>query len=267
MSQKTPARARESLAHRFTSGSVGSGFEDALVSVFFGQKNSGSDQLRLMFPDYVFHELKQVHSNDVALITRENARDAAPAHPRNATSSNSPSRIVADAQITHERRVALCIRTADCLPVLIHDTENGWVAAIHAGWRGVENEIIRHTGRALLAQGASPEHWRAWIGPHIHRQSFEVGHDVAARLLKAHEAVRGHSRVDTPVIEHHDPAARTEKAYVDLTAIVRAQLASIGVDSDSLFELNIDSFTSTAHESFRRDRSTEGRQISFIALK
>ena len=49
----------------------------------------------------------------------------------------TPDGAVADACITAQRGVACTIMVADCLPVLLTNTDGTAVAAAHAGWRGL----------------------------------------------------------------------------------------------------------------------------------
>ena len=219
--------------------------EDTLVTVFFGHKSSTREAVAKAFPDYQLSILRQTHSD---LVVAAPFGEPVPE---------------ADAQFTRERKLALCIRTADCIPVLIHDPESRRVLAIHAGWRGIENDIIRKAGARFAEEGLGLGQASAWIGPHIGAKSFEAGRDVAASLEARFDAVRGFSEASTALLPHANP----EKAYVDLLLIARAQLASIGIDRERVTELAIDTFSSQAHESFRRDRDRAGRQISFIALK
>lgn len=228
----------------FESHKLGDVFENAEVTAFFGHRGADSESLQLAFPDYALSSLKQTHS-DRAVPASHVIRSGDP--------------IEADAQFTHERRIALCIRTADCVPVLIHDRESGQIAAIHAGWRGVANGIIVKTARAL--QGAKLSSARAWIGPHIGVESFEVGDDVAAQLEVAFDSVRGFAKDSTSVVGGFD------KKHVDLLRIVRAQLSSIGIEKERVMECTVNTVMSDRHESFRRDRERGGRQWSFIALK
>jgi YfiH family protein len=230
----------------FESHKLGNVFEDASVTAFFGHRGADRDALLEAFPDYAISSLKQTHS-DIAVSATTVIRSGDP--------------VEADAQYTDEKRIALCIRTADCVPVLIHDIQSGTIAAIHAGWRGVANGIIVKTGRTLAEKGAKLSSARAWIGPHIGVESFEVGDDVAAQLESAVDAVRGYSSESSSIVSGYD------KKHVDLMRIVRAQLSSLGIDRARVMECNVNTVTSDRHESFRRDREKGGRQWSFIALK
>lgn len=230
----------------FESHKLGNVFEDATVTAFFGHRGADRDALQEAFPDYAISSLKQTHSDLVVNAT---------------TVIRSGDPVEADAQYTDEKRIALCIRTADCVPVLIHDRESGMVAAIHAGWRGVANAIIVKTGRVLLEKGAKLSSARAWIGPHIGVESFEVDDDVAAQLESAFDSVRGYSPESSAIVGGYD------KKHVDLLRIVRAQLSSLGIDRARVMECNVNTVTSDRHESFRRDREKGGRQWSFISLK
>lgn len=82
---------------------------------------------------------------------------------------------IADATYTETIHRVCAVLTADCLPILISDTQGRHVAAIHAGWRGLAAGIIEATLRALPI---SPQHLLAWLGPAIGPEKFEVQEDV-----------------------------------------------------------------------------------------
>lgn len=233
--------------HTFENHSLGHVSERNERTVFFGGRDSTLERLKSAFPDYEFVILKQTHSDIV----------------RVSTGPCPPQSFEGDAHWTRAKRLALCVRTADCLPILIHDPETGSVAAIHAGWRGIENEIIRKTCVQLQAEGSTLGRAIAWLGPHIEAKSFEVGLDVAAKLEARFDAVRGFSGLTTALLPHADSA----KKRVDLLAIASGQLRSCGFEPERMSVLAIDTFTSNEHASFRRDKTDSGRQISFIALK
>lgn len=219
------------------------------LTVFFGNRLATPEAITNAFPEYAFAYLNQTHSDVVVL-----------ASPSSLPSDSPPE---ADAHISRSKRLALCIKTADCLPVMIHDPTSGLIAAIHAGWRGIENEIILKTCARLTAEGATLNEARAWIGPHIGAESFVVDKDVADRLAARFEAVRSHATTAQVKLEEPNPL----KARIDLWAIASAQLASKGIAHDAIVSIKTDTVTSIDHASFRRDRDSAGRQVSFIALK
>ena len=151
-----------------------------------------------------------------------------------------------DALIATEPGVAVGVRVADCAPVLLASA--AVVAAVHAGWRGVEAGIVAKVIARMQQLGATGI--RAAIGPHIRSDAFEVGEDVAERLRAA---MPGEG---DPVI------LREPRPHVDLTRILRAQLAAAGVDEVE----DVGGCTLSEPErffSYRRDGET-GRHLAVI---
>jgi YfiH family protein len=147
-------------------------------------------------------------------------------------------------------RVAVGVRVADCVPVLLADAESGDVAAVHAGWRGVVAGVVA----AAVARLGGRARLLAAIGPCIGPCCFEVGRDVGDRI----EAACGR------VIVHASGA----KAYVDLRRAVRLQLRGAGVSDAGIDEVA----GCTKHEperfhSFRRDGADSGRMLAAIATR
>lgn len=110
--------------------------------------------------------LAQIHSNKVVKI-----------------SSNTDLNIVeqADALFTKERNTPLAVMTADCLPILLTDEKGSQVAAIHGGWRGLAGGIIDNT---VACFDCDPVKIKAWLGPAIGPENFEVGQDVIDAFSK-----------------------------------------------------------------------------------
>ena len=48
-----------------------------------------------------------------------------------------------DAFITNLKGVAIGVRTADCVPVLLYDPATKTIAAVHAGWKGTVLNIVQ----------------------------------------------------------------------------------------------------------------------------
>lgn len=154
--------------------------------------------------------------------------------------------------------VAVGVRVADCVPVLVARTDTGAVAAIHAGWRGVVAGVIP-AGVDLLGRGALV----AAIGPCIGACCFEVGADVAERI----GFVTRRAAPAAPAAPHVG-ALTGDKAYVDLRAAVRAQLRSLGLAEEAIEDVP----GCTKHEperfhSFRRDGANSGRMLAAIATR
>ncbi len=159
-----------------------------------------------------------------------------------------------DALVASTVGTAVGVRVADCLPLLLADPRTGRVAAVHCGWRGVAGAIVGATVASLVVAGARPQDQLAAIGPHIRACCFEVGDEVVAELACVAE---GASFVRT---------GATVKPYVDLAAIVRAQLAALGVSAARVADTGgCTRCDATRFYSFRRDGRASGRHLAVIA--
>ena len=88
-----------------------------------------------------------------------------------------------DAMITDLPGVAIGVRTADCIPVLLYDPVKKAAAAIHSGWRGTVSKIIGKTVIKMQTTYASqPSDILAFIGPGICVDCFQVGEEVALKF-------------------------------------------------------------------------------------
>lgn len=91
-----------------------------------------------------------------------------------------------DALVTDVPGLAIGVRTADCIPVLLYDPVRKAVAAVHAGWRGTVGHISSKAIDTMARlYGTRPEDLKAVIGPGIGPDSFQVGQEVADSFLDA----------------------------------------------------------------------------------
>lgn len=102
--------------------------------------------------------LKQVHGN-TAVRAEHLEQGSTPA---------------ADALFTQEESLACAVLTADCLPVLFADMDGGQVAAAHAGWRGLADNVLLNTLDTFKTARKVIVCFGAAIGP----TTFEVGPEV-----------------------------------------------------------------------------------------
>lgn len=163
-----------------------------------------------------------------------------------------------DALITSEPGYCLCISTADCVPVLLYDQRNRVVAAVHAGWRGTVNYIVRETLSGMKHLfGTEGEDVLACIGPSISCDSFEIGEEV-------YEAFQNKG-FDMPRISMWNKATR--KHHIDLWEANRLQLLACGVSEEQIELSGI--CTYICHDQFfsaRRLGINSGRILSGIML-
>lgn len=129
----------------------------------------------------------------------------------------------ADACLTRQSGLACTIMVADCLPILLTDEEGSFVAAAHAGWRGLagtkgqgvlESLYKRIEGGNYL----SPSRLLAWLGPCIGPGAFEVGPEVRQAFLQ-HD--REASNCFRPGVDG--------KWMADLAGLARQRLRALGV--------------------------------------
>lgn len=130
-----------------------------------------------------------------------------------------------DALITRMAGVCIGISTADCVPLLFHDTRSEAVASAHAGWRGTVARIGVLTLHAMCeAYGTRPEDIRCIIGPSIGPDAFEVGDEVYEAFAEA-----GFPMND---IAFRHP--ETQKWHIDLWQANAWQLEQEGIPTRSI---------------------------------
>lgn len=88
----------------------------------------------------------------------------------------------ADALVTATPGVLLAVLTADCQPVLFHDSAAGVIGAAHAGWRGAMDGVLEATLTAMEGLGATRAGIHAVIGPTISQSAYEVGPEFLERF-------------------------------------------------------------------------------------
>lgn len=151
--------------------------------------------------------------------------------------------------------VALGVRVADCVPILLHDPITGASAAVHAGWRGTVAQIVAKTVAILADEyGARPASIRAALGPAIGPCCFEVGADLAARFAS------------DPAFGPATVRGGEGQPRVDLFAANRRLLEAAGVSAHHIEQVG--ECTSCRPDLFfshRRDAGRTGRHLAVIA--
>ena len=133
------------------------------LTAFTTGRDSGVEALGLRLEDLALP--RQVHSDNICWMK-------GPGRPEQT-----------DAVITDQPGLCVCVKTADCIPILLYDTRQHIVAAVHAGWRGTVARIVQKTISHM--KPVSPSDIHAIIGPGISLEWFEVGDEVYEAFLTA----------------------------------------------------------------------------------
>lgn len=145
----------------------------------------------------------QVHSAEVVKVLRK-------------WPSTQDGRPHADAMVTDRIGLALCIVTADCVPVLFADSKAGIIGAAHAGWKGALGGVLEATMKAMIDMGAHPKNIHCAIGPCIHQESYEVGPEFRDTFL-----------ADAPWSANLFAPSMGDKFHFNLPVFVKNKLARL----------------------------------------
>ncbi|MFA7092560.1 MAG: peptidoglycan editing factor PgeF [Arcobacteraceae bacterium] len=108
--------------------------------------------------------MEQTHGNNVHIITKDSpllTKDC-------------------DALMTNVPNTALMVMVADCIPILLHDTKKGVIAAVHAGRNSTFLKITSKTVKMMIETfGCNPEDIEATFGPSIQVCCYEVSEELA----------------------------------------------------------------------------------------
>jgi YfiH family protein len=162
-----------------------------------------------------------------------------------------------DALVTDQPGVAVTVRTADCVPVLLHDPVHRAVAAVHAGWRGAVAGIVPKTIAALTKRfGSNPSSLRMAVGPSAGSCCYEVDEPVLRKLREVFPEWR------LVVKGQGGP-----KGMLDLREFVRRQALLNGLSEAAIAVVNA---CTICHPnlffSYRREGVVKDTMVSGIAL-
>jgi polyphenol oxidase len=183
----------------------------------------------------------QVHSPDVVRVT--------------APWTERPK---ADAMVTDQAGLGLCILSADCTPVLFADPEAGVIGAAHAGWKGALAGVLLRTVEAMEQLGATRSRIRAAIGPTIGPASYEVGPEFRDSFLSS----------DAVSADLFAPG-KGDRFQFDLPGFCLRQLRGAGIAAAENLALDTCALENTYFSNRRRHLRGEadyGRNASVIVI-
>lgn len=189
--------------------------------------------------------VKQVHGKDLLIIDEPNP-----------DLSHFLS-LEVDAIVTNQPHIMIGVLVADCYPVLIWDNQKKVVAAVHVGWRGAANGILKKVVDAMQQQfGCQPDELMAAIGPGVGAHKYEVDRPVRDAFRKGSGFW---SEISAEV--------RLGHWQLDIGLSCRLQLEQAGLRVDRIDQS--EECTCCHPElffSYRRDSGKTGRQLGFVRL-
>jgi YfiH family protein len=195
-----------------------------------------------------FVYLEQVHGISVKRVEARSLREGREAKSKYTTLAK------ADGAYTTHKDIALCVLTADCVPLALAGKGGEVVAMLHSGWRGTIGDIAGRAVRKMSSEiGIDAGSLVAVMGPAIGPCCYEVD-EGRARIFV--EKYGGRSEV----------VVRKGGYRLDLVAANRINLIEAGLKEKNIRILDECTCCNDRYFSFRRDGVT-GRQGAFIRAK
>ena len=211
------------------------------VTAFFTGKNPGADiaEISRLFKinkDRIFMP-GQKHTDKIIVLQ----------------SSLEPK--IADAVITKEKGILIGVQSADCVPLLLFDSQRKICGAVHAGWRGTAGGILKKTIDTMIKRFMSdPENVFIAIGPGIRWCCYAVGQDVL-------DSVKGATGEGEYFI------SKQGKNCLDLPSANKYQALQSGVPEKNIWISEECTFCNPEKfYSYRYSKGQTGRQGGFIGM-
>lgn len=188
----------------------------------------------------VIVRMNQVHSSVIKIVKK----------------ADNGKYVQADGLVTLNKRIALAVNTADCVPLFMYDPHNSAIGIVHAGWRGTLGTIALNAVRKLQDIGSDPKNIYVAIGPHIGGCCYSV------------EVQRANAFND---IFYDDRIVFQERDtwYIDLGQANKFQLLEAGVLMNHIdAPITCTSCQNELYFSYRKDSpETFGEMLGVIGFK
>ena len=158
-----------------------------------------------------------------------------------------------DALITNEVNTAIGIFTADCLPVILYDSHENTIAAVHSGWRGTYSFILQKTIKNMKKDfDALGKNIHIYIGPHIRMCCYHVDKNLIDKFK-----------------EKYGDININDGNMLNLERCIIYQALLEGVPKENIHSVGICTHCYNRYKmhSFRKDKDKSGRMFSFVYIK
>jgi len=164
-----------------------------------------------------------------------------------------------DGMMTNAPGLTLMMCFADCVPLIVVDTEQRVIGLAHVGWRGT---LAGMGGQQIAAMrqtyGCRPETMTAVIGPSIGPHVYAVGSEVVSAFTLAYP-------------EDHLISHGNAQPHLDLWEANAAQFRRAGVPEHTIHKSGICTFEQGdrffSHRYAQRSNETEGRFAVLVSIE
>lgn len=235
----SPVFEKYNIKHFFASrfgGVSGGAFDSLNVSLARKDENGYTDA-----PENVLENYKR--ALEIVGVNPENACAARQVHScdvKRVTNADAGFGIIPERQFENgfdatlldkntENVDALCVKTADCVPILLANLKTGSVAAVHAGWRGTVSDIAVKSAKML----GDPCDIAAAIGPCIGMCCYQVGDEVYQAVKRLFAFYGMENLVNNTFAFRANCSADTAK-HANLAEINRLLLINAGLKEQNV---------------------------------
>ena len=198
---------------------------------------------------------KQVHENTVLRVTDEDS--ARGINPSLAELSGCDGLFLDGSA----RKIdALCVKTADCVPILLSSKDGKEVSAVHAGWRGTVADIVTKAAEKFTCK---KEDILCAIGPCIGVCCYEVGEEVyeAVKRLFSFKGIKDKTE---SMFRNICTCTANTKKKANLSEINRQLLINFGIPEENI---DVSEICTACHEDeFFSHRASGGFSGTFPSI-
>lgn len=156
-----------------------------------------------------------------------------------------------DGLATRARNLYLALTVADCLPIVLYHPEQHVLALLHAGWRGLTDDIVPKAVNTLISKfGINSADLHVYIGPGVEQHHYEVQEDLVKQFADFPSAVE----------------LQSGRYLLDLKLIATQQLTGSGVPKANISVSPECTYCESGkYFSFRRDRQSPVKPMLVLA--
>ena len=216
------------------------------IKIFFTKKHYGSipeKSKEEVAKDFSLNKTMlscyQTHSDNVVLVDENTNSDYFP---------NT------DGILTSNKNAAVLTKYADCLPIFIYDEETKIFGAVHSGWKGSYQEIVKKAIEKINPKNLSTINILFGIG--ISCEKYNVGKEFYEDFK---------NKFSKEIVDKVF-SIRNNEFFFDNQLFNYYLLKEYGVKEEKIFLNNRCTFSENFH-SFRRDKELSGRNGAIIFME